>query len=138
MYQDINFKIRFYCFSQFLIFTLYRYVLLSKISHIRKEINYSMTPSIGYRLIFFELIYTREFKSLKVFVCSNKKITNGWGWGGSLNFLMQGTIPNVGNMAQPPLRKVEKPVGSEVGGQDPCPWIGSPVGNQACIVPRLL
>ena len=32
----------------------------------------------------------------------------------------------------------EKPVGSEVGGQDPCPWIGSPVGNQACIVPRLL
>ena len=32
----------------------------------------------------------------------------------------------------------EKPVGSEVGGQDPRPWIGSPVGNQACIVPRLL
>ena len=32
----------------------------------------------------------------------------------------------------------EKPVGSEVGGQDPCPWIGSPVGNQACIVHRLL
>ena len=32
----------------------------------------------------------------------------------------------------------EKQVGSEVGGQDPCPWIGSPVGNQACIVPRLL
>ena len=28
----------------------------------------------------------------------------------------------------------EKPVGSEVGGQDPCPWISSPVGNQACIV----
>ena len=23
----------------------------------------------------------------------------------------------------------EKPVGSEVGGQDPRPWIGSPVGN---------
>ena len=32
----------------------------------------------------------------------------------------------------------EKPVGSEVGGQDPRPWICSPVGNQACIVPRLL
>ena len=32
----------------------------------------------------------------------------------------------------------EKPVGSEVGGQDPRPWIGSPVGNQACNVPRLL
>ena len=32
----------------------------------------------------------------------------------------------------------EKPVGSEVGGLDPRPWIGSPVGNQACIVPRLL
>ena len=32
----------------------------------------------------------------------------------------------------------EKPVGSEVGGQDPHPWIGSPMGNQACIVPRLL
>ena len=32
----------------------------------------------------------------------------------------------------------EKPVGSEVGGQDPHPWIGSPVGNQACIVTRLL
>ena len=31
-----------------------------------------------------------------------------------------------------------KPVGREVGGQDPHPWIGSPVGNQACIVPRLL
>ena len=28
----------------------------------------------------------------------------------------------------------EKPVGSEVGGQDPWPWIGSPVGNQAYIV----
>ena len=32
----------------------------------------------------------------------------------------------------------EKPVGSKAGGQDPRPWIGSPVGNQACIVPRLL
>ena len=32
----------------------------------------------------------------------------------------------------------EKPVGTEVGGQDPHPWIGSPRGNQACIVPRLL
>ena len=30
------------------------------------------------------------------------------------------------------------PVGSEVGSQDPRPWIGSPVGNQACIVPRPL
>ena len=27
---------------------------------------------------------------------------------------------------------------SEVGGQDPHPWISSPVGNQACIVLRLL
>ena len=33
---------------------------------------------------------------------------------------------------------LEKPVGSDVGGQGPHPWIGSPVGNQACIVPRLL
>ena len=33
---------------------------------------------------------------------------------------------------------LEKPVGSEVGGQDPHPWISSPVGNQACIVPWLL
>ena len=32
----------------------------------------------------------------------------------------------------------EKPVGSEVGEQDPRPWISSPVGNQACFVPRLL
>ena len=32
----------------------------------------------------------------------------------------------------------EKPVGSEVGGQDPRPGISSSVGNQACIVPRLL
>ena len=32
----------------------------------------------------------------------------------------------------------EKPVGSEVGGQDPRPWTGSPVGNQACIIPSLL
>ena len=32
----------------------------------------------------------------------------------------------------------EKPVGSEAGGQDPCPWTGSPMENQACIVPRLL
>ena len=32
----------------------------------------------------------------------------------------------------------EKPVGSKVGGQDPSPWISSPVGNQACLVPRLL
>ena len=33
---------------------------------------------------------------------------------------------------------LEKPVGSKVGGQDPRPWISSPVGNQACIVLRLL
>ena len=46
-----------------------------------------------------------------------------------------GTVPSVGNVAQPPLGK---PVGSEVGGQDPRPWISSPVGNQACIVLRLL
>ena len=32
----------------------------------------------------------------------------------------------------------ENPVGSEVGGQDPPPWIGSSVGSQACIVPRPL
>ena len=32
----------------------------------------------------------------------------------------------------------EKPVESEVGRQDPRPWIGSPVGNEACIVQRLL
>ena len=32
----------------------------------------------------------------------------------------------------------EKPVDSEVGGQDPCPQIGSLMGNQALIVPRLL
>ena len=46
-----------------------------------------------------------------------------------------GTIPSVGNVAQPQL---EKPVGSEVGGQNPRPWISSPVENQACIVLRLL
>ena len=46
-----------------------------------------------------------------------------------------GTVPSVGNVAQPPLGK---PVGSEVGGQDPRPWISSSVGNQACIVLRLL
>ena len=49
--------------------------------------------------------------------------------------LLWGTVPRVGNVAQPPLGK---PVGSEVGGQDPRPWISSPVGNQACIVLRLL
>ena len=32
----------------------------------------------------------------------------------------------------------EKPVRSKVGGQDPRPWTGFPVGNQACIVHRLL
>ena len=32
----------------------------------------------------------------------------------------------------------EKRVGSEVGGQDPHPQTGSPVGNQACVVLRLL
>ena len=32
---------------------------------------------------------------------------------------------------------LEKPVRSKVGRQDPRPWIGSPVGNQACTVPRL-
>ena len=32
----------------------------------------------------------------------------------------------------------KKPVGSEVGGQDPHQWIGSPMGNQACIVSWLL
>ena len=38
------------------------------------------------------------------------------------------TVPSMENVAQPPLGK---PVGSEVGGQDPRPWISSPVGNQA-------
>ena len=46
--------------------------------------------------------------------------------------LLWGTIPSVEMCLSPHL---EKPVGSEVGGQDPHPWIGSPVGNQACIVP---
>ena len=46
-----------------------------------------------------------------------------------------GTVPCVGNVAQP---HSEKPVGSEVGGQDPRPRTGSPVGNQACIVPTML
>ena len=32
----------------------------------------------------------------------------------------------------------EKPVGREVSGQDPHPRIGSPVGNEALIVPRPL
>ena len=49
--------------------------------------------------------------------------------------LVWGTVPSMGNVAQPPLRK---PVGSEVGRQDLCPQTGSPVGNQACIVSRLL
>ena len=49
--------------------------------------------------------------------------------------VLWGTVPSVGNVAQPPLGK---PVGSEVGRQDPHPWISSPVGNQACIVLRLL
>ena len=31
-----------------------------------------------------------------------------------------------------------RPVESESGTQDPRPWTGSPVGNQACIVPGLL
>ena len=46
-----------------------------------------------------------------------------------------GTVPSMGNVAQP---RLGKPVGSEVGRQDPHPWTGSPLGNQACIVPRLL
>ena len=48
---------------------------------------------------------------------------------------MWGTVPHVGNVAQPPLGK---PVGNEVDRQDPRPWVGSPVGNQVCIVHRLL
>ena len=32
----------------------------------------------------------------------------------------------------------ERPVESEVRHRGPTPWIGSPVGNQACIAPRLL
>ena len=32
----------------------------------------------------------------------------------------------------------EKPVGEKSGTQDPCPRTGSPVGNYACILPRLL
>ena len=50
-------------------------------------------------------------------------------------YMLWGTVPSVGNVAQPPLGK---PVGSEVGWQDPRPWISSPVGNQACIGLRLL
>ena len=52
--------------------------------------------------------------------------------------LQKRTVPSCGEPFQawemwlsPPLGK---PVGSEVGGQDPRPWISSPVGNQACIV----
>ena len=48
---------------------------------------------------------------------------------------MWGTVPSVEMWLSP---HSEKPVRSEVGRQDPRPWIGSPVGNQACIVPRLL
>ena len=40
-----------------------------------------------------------------------------------------GTVPSVGNVAQPPLGKASGERGS-VG------RIGSPVANQACIVPR--
>ena len=35
-------------------------------------------------------------------------------------------------------RILENPTGSKVGKQDPCSQIGSPVGNQVCIVSRLL
>ena len=42
----------------------------------------------------------------------------------------------MGNGAQLPLGK--KPMGVRFGRQDPCPQTGSPMGNQACIVPRLL
>ena len=42
----------------------------------------------------------------------------------------------VGNVAQPLI--LENPTGSKVGKQDPCSQIGSPVGNQVCIVSRLL
>ena len=48
---------------------------------------------------------------------------------------MWGTVPSVEMWLSP---HSEKPVGSEVGGQDPCPWIGFPLGNQALIVHRLL
>ena len=51
------------------------------------------------------------------------------------SYLLWGTVPSVGNVAQP---RLGKPVGSEVGGQDPRPWISSPVGNQAFIVLRQL
>ena len=54
---------------------------------------------------------------------------------GLFGFFGWGTVPSMGNVAQAPLGK---PVGSEVGRQDPRPWISSPVGNQACIVLRLL
>ena len=37
-----------------------------------------------------------------------------------------------------PSPHTEKPVGVRSGTQDPHPWTGSPVGNQACIVPRPL
>ena len=53
-----------------------------------------------------------------------QKIKNGY------DFLW-GTVPSVGNVAQPPLRKASGEGGWRAG---PTPWIGSPVGNQACIV----
>ena len=37
-----------------------------------------------------------------------------------------------------PIPQLEKPVGSKVGTQDPRPWMGSPIGNQSCTVPRPL
>ena len=37
-----------------------------------------------------------------------------------------------------PIPHSEKPVGSEVAGQDPRPWVGFPLGNHASIVHRLL
>ena len=43
-----------------------------------------------------------------------------------------GTIPCMRNVAQPPLGKAS---GERGWREDPHPWIGSPVGNHACIVP---
>ena len=64
----------------------------------------------------------------------------GWWWGRdgvqafleTLASILWGTLSSVGNVAQPPLGKASGEQGSAG------PWIGSPVGNQAYIVPRLL
>ena len=58
---------------------------------------------------------------------------NGYCLAWEYTLYMCGELFQVWEMWLSPRSK--KPVGSEVGGQDPRPQIGSPVGNQACIVP---